>query len=684
MKKSLLLLVAIVFGINVQGQQGEHSHCGTDEYVQEVINEHPEMAQIFETRSNHLYQLAEEASANPTKKASGTVYTIPVVFHVIYDSPQDNIDRSQIMDALRMLNEDYRLQNADAANLRAIFQSRQADSEIEFALAKKDENGNCTDGITRIQSSLSVDASPRDRVKTLVQWDPDKYLNIWVVRSITSPSTSGTILGYANFPWMSASTDGIVIRHDALGLIGTAANANYDGRTLTHEVGHYLGLYHTFQGGCNGSGDGIADTPPVADASYGCNLNRNSCTSDAFPDMIENHMDYSDCPNTFTNGQKAVMRSTLQSAAYRQNLVSATNLDNTGVTNSPTCKPTALFDVVNYVICPGDTVSFIDETEEGEPDTYLWSLPGATPNTSSAANPSVVYNTPGSYQVSLTVSNAAGSSTITKTHLVHVKSLYNKYNAQWIENFEDASLPFPEVSVLTDDNLGFELTSRAASNGNQSLYLNNYSISYSGETDELISPNINTMFASGTELTFDYAFASKTGSSTDRLYIYASTDCGKTWSPRRILSGTLLQTASATSGDFIPSASEWKTATVSLAQYTLPDPIQIKFSFSSDGGNNLYIDNINLSANNISTEEVSLENALSVYPNPSSGEINIDLGAIKSDVSLNIYDLYGKEVLSYTLTDSHTTFDNLNLSSGVYILNFTNGKEQYSKKLIVE
>lgn len=684
MKKSLLLLVAMIFGITVNAQQGEHAHCGTDEHVQEVLTENPAMAEIFEAKRAELFQLAENAATNPTKKSSATVYTVPVVFHVIYDSPQDNIDRSQIMDALRILNEDYRLQNSDAGNLRAIFQNRQADTEIEFTLAKKDENGNCTEGITRMQSSLSVDASPRDAVKQLVQWDPDKYLNIWVVRSIiNSSSSTGTILGYANFPWMAANIDGIVIRHDALGVIGTAA---YDGRTLTHEVGHYLGLLHTFQGGCSGSGDGISDTPPVADASYGCDLSRNSCTNDSYPDMIENYMDYSDgaCQNTFTTGQKNVMRSVLQSASYRQTLVSSTNLDETGVNNPPACQPVALFQAINHVICPGDTVSFIDETEDGDPDTYQWSFPGGTPSTSADPNPTVIYNTPGSYQVTLNVSNSAGSSTLTKQHIVHVKPTYTKHQAQWQESFEDVTIPTPDISVVSDDDVAFELTTNAASNGSQSIFLNNYSISYTGESDEFTSPNISTLFASGTQLSFDYAFASKTGTGTDKLYVYASRDCGKTWNVLRLLPRILLETSSATTANFIPNSSEWKSVSISMSNFAQQDPIQIKFVFENDGGNNLYIDNINFTSSNVGIEETSLAQTVSVYPNPSNGSVNINLGSSNSDVELSVVDLYGKEVLRYTLTDSHTTLDNLNLSSGVYILNFTDGKDRYSQKLIIE
>ena len=296
----------------------------------------------------------------------------------------------------------------------------------------------------------------------------------------------------------------------------------------------------------------------------------------------------------------------------------------------------------------------------------------------------VVYDTPGAYEVSLTVSNGAGSSTVTKTKMIHVKSIYNNNVSQWVESFEGPGLDAPELSVLSNDNVAFELNNQAASNGTQSLYLNNHSLSYSGELDEFISPNITTQFTSGLSLSFDYAFAAKNTANTDRLTVAISLDCGKTWFNRRILQGTLLRTAPLTSTPFTPTSSQWKSATIPLSQFAQDAPVLLKFTFLSGGGSNMYIDNINVSSTNIGLEETVLENSLSVYPNPSKGHINIELNTQLKNVELGIFDLYGKEVYRGTLKNSHTSLDNLNLGSGVYLLNFTSGKEQHSEKLIIE
>ena len=177
MKKYFLLLAIAVLGLNANAQQ---AHCGTDEYVQEIINQNPELENVFDQKRQSLMQLADENAEASKKNGQAAVVTIPVVFHVVYEAPEDNISKAQIMDGLRILNEDYNLQNPDASNLRAIFQNLQANVEVEFKLAKIDDQGNCTDGINRIYSPLANDANPRDQVKTLVQWDPEKYLNIWV------------------------------------------------------------------------------------------------------------------------------------------------------------------------------------------------------------------------------------------------------------------------------------------------------------------------------------------------------------------------------------------------------------------------------------------------------------------------------------------------------------------------
>ena len=182
------------------------------------------------------------------------------------------------------------------------------DAHINFILATKDPEGKPFSGMTFDTSILTYNAS--DSVKAVVDWDNRFYLNVWVVYNISTFGAPGVdIAGYSTFPWdraINSRKDGIVLDHSFLGV----------DRTLTHEIGHYLGLYHTFQDGCNG-GDKVDDTPPVLEANLGkCNswptkdTSLNSCHNDIpdLPDMLENFMDYATCKVMFTKGQVDRMR----------------------------------------------------------------------------------------------------------------------------------------------------------------------------------------------------------------------------------------------------------------------------------------------------------------------------------------------------------------------------------------
>lgn len=687
MRKTLLLTLAMLVGFTIFAQQ-QINPCYTDEHQEDILQAHPEWRDDFEQARDALLQEADQRLSDGFKK-SGAVYTIPVVFHVIYNTPYDNISRAQIVDAIRVLNEDYRRQNADASATRPMFKSRSTDIEVEFALAKVAPDGSCTDGITRRQSGLSVAADPRDQVKSLVQWDPNKYLNIWVVNSIKASSGSGITLGYANFPWMPASKDGIVVRHDALGQIGTSV---YGGRTLTHEVGHYLGLLHTFQGGCT-QGDGVGDTPPVSSASFGCNLNRNSCHSDKpdLPDMIENYMDYADglCQNAFTLGQKSVMRTTLQTKTRRKELWTPANLLATGVDNPP-CKPQAAFATNhNSYTCSGSSITFIDESENGAPDTYSWSFPGGNPSTSTLREPTVVYDYAGTYDVSLTVTNSAGSSSVTYDKYVDVKAYYSGNMAQWSESFEDGGLSSSSLSTFSSsDTIGFQVSDKAAQQGGHSLVLGNFGVNNQNEIDEFISPNIFTQFGENMFLNFSYAFAAQQSMNTDELRILVSSDCGETWNLLKMLTaGGLRSVALPMSSEFIPSGtSEWKSLGLPLIAYKNKGPILIKFQFINGGGNNFYLDNINVTSDNIGLDEQAAAAAFSIYPNPGNGQFTLQLGdKLEQNRTLRLRNLSGQTVKLVQLEKgaAEYRFESTGLPAGVYLLDLESGKPKFTQKLVI-
>ena len=316
MRYTIILLFLSFLSYSLTAQ---NDWCATDEMLEEYLNASPANRAAFEAQEENIQKLIKTNSIN--NKSSNKII-IPVVVHVVHYNNQGNISKAQIEDGIRILNEDLQLLNADTSQIRTIFDPYKADLEIEFRLAQLDPNGQCTEGITRTNSPLTNSAQPRNSVNGVALWNPNRYYNVWLVNSING-SGSGTTLGYAQFPNSgSLNTFGVVCRNDEWGSIGSAAGSN--GRTVTHEVGHTLMLYHTFQGGCGNdcfsTGDGVCDTPPAAQSTFGCNKSYNTCSNDAagfspynsnVPDMLENYMSYDDCQYMFTVGQKTRAHSAL-------------------------------------------------------------------------------------------------------------------------------------------------------------------------------------------------------------------------------------------------------------------------------------------------------------------------------------------------------------------------------------
>ena len=248
------------------------------------------------------------------------VITIPTVVHVIHNNSTENISNAQIQSQIDVLNKDFSRLNSDVFSAPSRFRGFSKDIRVEFCLAKRDPNGNPTDGITRTATTFGpFDSGGNNEMKYTSMggkdaWNRDDYLNIWVV------DLSGSTLGYAQFPGGGAAeTDGVVIDYEFFGTIGTAS-APFDlGRTATHEVGHWLDLKHIWGDdgtACSGS-DNINDTPNQGGPSAGCPSAPTSCGNDGYGgDMYVNYMDYSndDCLNMFTYWQYRSMDATLYSS----------------------------------------------------------------------------------------------------------------------------------------------------------------------------------------------------------------------------------------------------------------------------------------------------------------------------------------------------------------------------------
>jgi len=317
MVKSLFLLCAACLLLAVQATAQQVRVCGTNEVLLRQLQEDPALRQRLDAIEDQTNQFMQSGAAHDR-----VVVTIPVVVHVITTTAQVVTD-AQIQSQINVLNADFRKLNSDVANVPSVFAGLAADAELNFCLAAQTPAGAATTGIQRRTTTLAS-FSTNDNVKRfstggLNAWDATKYLNLWVC------NLSGGVLGYAQFPGGTAATDGVVITYTGFGTTGSAAAPFNKGRTGTHEVGHWLNLYHIWgddSPSCTGS-DNCADTPNQADENYGCPaFPAVSCSNGPNGDMSMNYMDYTDdaCMYMFTTGQKARMQALFATRGSRVSL----------------------------------------------------------------------------------------------------------------------------------------------------------------------------------------------------------------------------------------------------------------------------------------------------------------------------------------------------------------------------
>lgn len=590
---------------------------------------------------------------------------IPVVVHVFHEGGSENISDAQIESQILVLNEDYGKLTGTNGDGNGV------DTEVRFRLAKIDPNGNCTNGVVRIKSSLTNHKTyERPLLKEVSFWDNQKYLNIYIVKSIP-----GGTLGYSSFPGGPADEDGLVVRHNYFGTSGTAGSSL--GRTGTHEVGHWLGLYHTFNNSCGTDictdGDYVCDTPPVATANFSCSP-INSCSNDVpdLTDQIENYMDYTpeSCSNMFTAGQADRILSSLVN--LRPTIWTNSNLIATGCDDAyvapPVCGVTSNFVSLNPEICINNTVNFLD-ISLNNPTSWQWYFTGGTPSTSIAQNPQVSFSTLGSYDVKLVVSDGVTSDSITITNYVSVTNPGVGISLPFQENFESTIFPPNGITINNPDGgIAWELDSNASVSPTHSVSLDNLSSTNYGTIDEIILPFLDLSSNAATPyMKFKWAYAKSVSLYTDEMIVQLSTDCGATWNQIYYRSNASLVTGPTQTTPFIPDATQWKQATINLNAYSSDTYVLIKIMNVTDGGNFLYIDDINIGDQSLSVEEIDNNLDFQVFPNPSNGTFTISFSNMEDKKPVfEIYSLDGKLVKS--INSNYKDVNVFNLQKGTYLV----------------
>lgn len=362
--------------------------CFSHEAVQFAAQNDP----TFMDRYEQQFQDAKIAGKNSFLAKSE--YVVPVVVHIVYNKPGENLPDSVVHDQIRVLNEDYNRLNADTVNMRDVFNPVAGSPKIKFVLVSRDPDGNPTTGITRTETTttsfmdmlgfIGGDMTSIEKIKSTADggidpWDQNKYLNIWVgnIGISFGGQEMTALLGYATPPaglphWPAGSTaglsDGVVISHKVFGSNNpdplTEQGYVVKGRTTSHEVGHYLGLRHIWGDAqnCN-EDDGVEDTPNATDQSQSdCDTSKNSCVDDIpgigdLPDMVENFMDYSaeTCQNSFTKGQVEIMRGVLDGPRY-------------DLVNDNEHLLVAELDIITSTIYPNPTVTSVTMSFSKSPD----------------------------------------------------------------------------------------------------------------------------------------------------------------------------------------------------------------------------------------------------------------------------------------------------------------------------
>jgi len=310
MRNFIFFLMLVMMGGQAFAQQ---PHCFTSEKMKEQLASDLGLA----GRRADIEEFTQKWIAENGTEQNREVITIPVVVHVVYKTASQNISDEQIYSQIDVLNEDYRMLNADAASIPSAWNSVKADVGIEFCLAVRDPNGFPTTGITRTETTVTS-WNGSDNVKLTSQggknaWPAGQYLNIWVC------NIGAGLLGYASQPGVTAAMDGLVIGYAYFGRGVPGVSATYNkGRTATHEIGHYFNLDHPWgpneaNANCN-QDDAVSDTPKQEGPNFGCQTFPHiTCDNGPNGDMFHNFLDYGrdNCLLLFTNGQKERMHAAL-------------------------------------------------------------------------------------------------------------------------------------------------------------------------------------------------------------------------------------------------------------------------------------------------------------------------------------------------------------------------------------
>lgn len=678
LSKLLFILLCIPSFILAQEKNSlANTKCLTDIYNAELLETNPDMMGS-ETFRQQLQSKIQYMQTTPQRRV---VISIPLVVHVLHNGEPvgtgANISDAQVISQVTVMNQDFRMMMGTPGEST----EGGVDVEVEFVMAQRTPDGCPTDGINRV--NICQDGTNQSDVqfwKTQTSWDPSKYMNMWSSKYV---GDLAGILGYAQFPGGPGNTDGVSAGHTFFGSSdyddGTFdTTPPYDkGRTMTHEVGHYLGLYHTFQGGCSAPGDEIDDTPYVQSPNFGCPPNNITCGS---RDMVENYMDYTDdtCMNTFTQGQKDRVQAVLASFTNRSTLATSDGADplpdvsvdaevevestnvSCGVDVNPVLKLT------NWGTSTLTSATINYDIDGGTSETYNWTGSLATGESELVPLPSVSSGA-GQHDLNVDVNAASDAracndaDTACFTLTATAGACPSVANTQYLTSTEDVIINDGSTDILSNLNTG-----------KPSGYSDYTSIETDLRRDESydITVNINT----------DGNYTCVSTVWIDWNQNCSFDDAGEAYDLGSAVNVANGPTSNSPLSFTVPSNAVLGNTTMRVTTKYATG------ATSCENGHDAEVEDYTINVlGSLSVDEFTL-NSIRIYPNPTTSELNIKLSN-GNDLpnSYRIYNMLGQLVTEKTIENNlDLTINTSAMSNGMYFIQIAKGNNALTLPFIKE
>ena len=631
----------LVYGVQAQSPVPSHiKRCATAEAYEQLFRTNPEFKKQFQANQARMNSLSN--AVLQTARMQSLADTIPVVIHVLASADvQARITDAILQSQIEVLNKDFQGQNADSTRIPGAFKPLFGKSRMVFTLAKQDELGEPTTGIVRRESSATFNAFTADNAKQTATggsdaWNPARYLNLWVV----SFGTTG-VLGISVFPGdpRPLKLHGFVCDYRAFGKNAPYQFSDFrNGRTTTHELGHFFGLRHIWgddDGACYGEDfegtPSLDDTPNQARSTFGNpdpdgsgRVVTDNCSPTGPGIMYQNYMDYSNDSALvmFTKGQQ-----------QRMELYVTSSEDRSQVLSSDTYKAPVVYSLdarVRNILSPGNntllctpgfapmvtirnsgtttltSVQVVAQLNNGTPVVYNWtgSLPSFTETSVTLPNLNAVK---GSNTLTVYTQSPNGAadnnpgnnaSTITFT-LTTVTPLENRVT----ERFSSPQFPPPGWGIHNPDgDLTWEHNATTGYQSAGSAWFPNFDNATFDRIDDLIMPAYSFANADSVFLHFQVAAAiysePDSGVPMDTLTVLLSKDCGNSFIPVYKKSSAELNTLDTTNGEsFVPLYDrDWRRDSINLGQFlgATEQQFSLYFRFTGNYENNVFIDDVTL------------------------------------------------------------------------------------------